>query len=97
MEANVLPLCGKLGIGLVPYSPRPKKRGAWDGLDPYAHERGRTNHQFGLAWLMAHGTFVGPIPGTVHRDYLEENISTADLELTSVQFEELACTITHAD
>ncbi len=37
--------------------------------------------QVALAWLLAKGDFVAPIPGTKRRAYLEENVAAADLEL----------------
>jgi aryl-alcohol dehydrogenase-like predicted oxidoreductase len=38
--------------------------------------------QIALAWLLAKGGDVVPIPGTKRRDYLEENIAAAAIDLT---------------
>ncbi len=43
--------------------------------------------QLALAWLLAQGNDVAPIPGTKRRKYLAENLGAADVELTA---EELA-------
>jgi aryl-alcohol dehydrogenase-like predicted oxidoreductase len=52
-----------------------------------AAERGVTPGQLALAWVMAKGEDIVPIPGTKRVSYLEENAAAADIELTS---EELA-------
>jgi aryl-alcohol dehydrogenase-like predicted oxidoreductase len=35
-----------------------------------------------LAWVLAQGDDIVPIPGTKRRSYLEENAAAADIELT---------------
>ena len=47
-----------------------------------AEEKGVTPGQLALAWLLAQGDDIVPIPGTKRRAYLEENVGAADLELT---------------
>ncbi len=54
-------------------------------LDPIlqvASARGASPAQIALAWVMAKGEDIVPIPGTKRRTYLEENIAAADLSLT---------------
>ena len=41
--------------------------------------------QLALAWLLAQGDDVAPIPGTKRVEYLEENAGAADVELTDDQ------------
>jgi len=41
-----------------------------------------TPAQIALAWVMAHGEHIIPIPGTKHRKYLEDNAGAADIKLT---------------
>ena len=48
-----------------------------------AKEKGVTTAQLALAWLLARGKDVVPIPGTDRREYLEENVLATDLLLTS--------------
>lgn len=47
-----------------------------------AEEKGCTPGQLALAWVMAQGDDVVPIPGTKRRAYLEENLGAADVELS---------------
>jgi aryl-alcohol dehydrogenase-like predicted oxidoreductase len=47
-----------------------------------AAERGATPAQLALAWVMAQGDDVVPIPGTKRVRYLEQNAAAAALELT---------------
>jgi aryl-alcohol dehydrogenase-like predicted oxidoreductase len=48
-----------------------------------------TPAQLALAWLLARGKDIVPIPGTKQRRYLEENIGALDVELTSADLEEV--------
>ncbi len=47
-----------------------------------AQEKGCTAAQLALAWVMAQGDDVVPIPGTKRRHYLEENAAAASVVLT---------------
>ena len=48
-----------------------------------ATEKGCTAGQLALAWVLAQGDDVVPIPGTKRRTYLEENVGAVDVELTA--------------
>jgi aryl-alcohol dehydrogenase-like predicted oxidoreductase len=48
-----------------------------------ANEKGITAGQLALAWLLAQGDDIVPIPGTKRRKYLEENIGAATVTLTA--------------
>jgi aryl-alcohol dehydrogenase-like predicted oxidoreductase len=48
-----------------------------------ADARGATPGQVALAWVLAQGDDVVPIPGTKRVPYLEENVAAADVELTA--------------
>jgi aryl-alcohol dehydrogenase-like predicted oxidoreductase len=52
-----------------------------------AAEKGIEPGQLALAWVLAQGGDIVPIPGTKRRTYLEQNAAAADVELTT---EELA-------
>jgi aryl-alcohol dehydrogenase-like predicted oxidoreductase len=41
-----------------------------------------TPAQLALAWVLAQGEDIVPIPGTKHRDYLEQNAAALDVDLT---------------
>ncbi len=47
-----------------------------------ADEKGVTPAQLALAWVLAQGEDLVPIPGTKRRKYLEENAGAVDVELT---------------
>ena len=47
-----------------------------------AEEKGCTPSQLALAWVLAQGEDVVPIPGTKRRKYLEENARALDVGLT---------------
>ncbi|MEH1920658.1 aldo/keto reductase [Nostoc sp.] len=47
-----------------------------------ATEKGVTSSQLALAWLLAQGEDIVPIPGTKRRTYLEENIAATEITLT---------------
>ncbi len=47
-----------------------------------ARDKGITAAQLALAWVLAQGDDIVPIPGTKRRNYLEENAAAADIELT---------------
>ena len=49
-----------------------------------AADKGVTSAQLALAWVLAQGEDLVPIPGTKRRKYLEENARAADIELTDV-------------
>ncbi len=48
-----------------------------------AAEKDATPGQLALAWVLAQGDDIVPIPGTKRRKYLEENAAAAELTLTS--------------
>ena len=53
-----------------------------DSVEEIAREKGATAGQLALAWVLAQGDDVVPIPGTKRRRYVEENIAASDIELT---------------
>jgi aryl-alcohol dehydrogenase-like predicted oxidoreductase len=115
IEADILPTCRELGIGLVPYSPlgrgfltgtitstddlsardfrRGQARFAEDALAQnqavvevvggIADEHGCASGQVALAWVLAQGDDVVPIPGTKRTGYVEQNAAATEVELTA--------------
>ncbi|HPM81866.1 MAG TPA: aldo/keto reductase [Candidatus Anammoximicrobium sp.] len=55
-----------------------------------AARRNVTPAQLALAWLLAQGEDIVPIPGTKHQRYLAENAAAAEIELTQDELELLA-------
>jgi aryl-alcohol dehydrogenase-like predicted oxidoreductase len=47
-----------------------------------AEEKGITPAQLALAWVLAQGEDLVPIPGTKRREYLEQNATAVDVELS---------------
>ncbi|MBD2509889.1 aldo/keto reductase [Nostoc muscorum FACHB-395] len=54
-----------------------------------ATEKGVTASQLALAWLLAQGEDIVPIPGTKRRTYLEENVAATDITLTEEELNRL--------
>ena len=52
-------------------------------VEQIAADKGCTAGQLALAWVLAQGDDVVPIPGTKRRTYLEENLGALDVELTA--------------
>lgn len=115
MEDEMIPLCRRLGVALVAYSPlgRGLLTGAYrskedfnagdyrlimnprfadgaleknlplvDRIAAIAEEKGATPGQIALAWVMAKGDDIIPIPGTKKIVRLEENIGALKLSLS---------------
>ena len=55
-----------------------------------AGELGITPGQLALAWVLARGEYIVPIPGTKRVSYLEENVAAADVSLDPAKVSEIA-------
>lgn len=58
-----------------------------------ADRKGVKPGQLALAWVLAQGKDMAPIPGTKRRKYLEENAAAADIKLTPAEIAELEAAI----
>jgi pyridoxine 4-dehydrogenase len=85
---DVLEYCTREGIVFVPYFPL---RGV-DGraLGALAERLGVTVEQIGLAWLLARAPVTLPIPGTLSKEHVRENLGVPDLELPEAELQALA-------
>jgi aryl-alcohol dehydrogenase-like predicted oxidoreductase len=54
-----------------------------------AEAKGITASQLALAWVLAQGETIVPIPGTKRRKYLEENIAASDCKLSGQELAEI--------
>ncbi len=120
-EPEIMPICRRLGIAFVAYSPlgRGFLTGAYktpgdfekgdyrltsprfqgenfarnlelvDKVKKLATESGITPSQLALAWVLAQGDDIVPIPGTKRRKYIEENAASVELSLAQGVIEEL--------
>jgi aryl-alcohol dehydrogenase-like predicted oxidoreductase len=58
-------------------------------VEAMAREKGCTTAQLALAWVLAQGDDVVPIPGTKRRKYLDENIAALDVKLSDEDLQRL--------
>ncbi|MEO7457980.1 MAG: aldo/keto reductase [Gemmatimonadaceae bacterium] len=58
-----------------------------------AAQKGATAGQVALAWLLHKGDDIVPIPGTKRRKYLEENVASAELQLSAEDMKTLEATL----
>ncbi len=60
-----------------------------DAVRAVAERRGVTPAQIAIAWTLAQGEHVIPIPGTKKSRYLRENVGAAEVRLTAAELAEL--------
>ena len=60
-----------------------------DRVHAIAIEKRVTPSQLALAWVLAQGDHILPIPGTKRRKYLEENLGALAVTLTSVDLQQI--------
>lgn len=121
IEAEILPVCRELSIGLVAYSPlgRGFLTGAVsskenldekdfrrlsprfsdeniaenakmvDELSAVSERLGCTNAQLALAWVLAKGQDIVPIPGTKRIKYLKDNLDACNIKLSADDLAEM--------
>jgi aryl-alcohol dehydrogenase-like predicted oxidoreductase len=70
-----------------------KNRALVERLEAIAEERGCTPAQLALAWLMAQGPDVIPIPGTKQIGRLEENLGALGVRLTPAEIDRISAAI----
>ena len=63
-------------------------------LDELAAEKGCTHAQIALAWVLAQGEDLIPIPGSRRRPHLEENVKALDVTLSPADCEKLKSVFT---
>ena len=62
-------------------------------VEQFAREKGCTPGQLVLAWLLAQGRDIVPIPGTKRRDRLEENLGAMRVQLSVQEVERLSAAV----
>jgi aryl-alcohol dehydrogenase-like predicted oxidoreductase len=58
-------------------------------VEAMAREKGCTTAQLALAWVLAKGDDIVPIPGTKRRQYLDDNIGALEVRLTDEDLQRL--------
>ena len=75
----------------------PKNLKLVEELNEIAKKKGCTVGQLTLAWLLAQGEDIIPIPGTKKIKYLEENMAALDVKLTSSENAEIRKAVESAE
>src|SRR5262249_33447748 len=70
-----------------------KNRALVERLEAIAEEKGCTPAQLALAWLLAQGPDVIPIPGTKQITRLEANLGALDVHLPPAEIDRIAAAI----
>jgi len=88
---EVLEVCGRDGLGFLPWYPVAAGDLAKPGgaLDRVARTHEVTPAQVALAWLLSKSPVMLPIPGTSSVAHLEENVAAAALDLDDAEMLEL--------
>ncbi|MBZ5578788.1 MAG: aldo/keto reductase [Acidobacteriia bacterium] len=60
-----------------------------EGIEKIAKEKGCTPAQLALAWVLAQGEDLAPIPGTKRRAYLDQNLGALEVALTAADLQRL--------
>jgi aryl-alcohol dehydrogenase-like predicted oxidoreductase len=58
-------------------------------IETMAREKGCAPAQLALAWVLAQGDDIVPIPGTKRRRYLEQNLGAVEVELTREELDRI--------
>ncbi len=61
-----------------------------DRIRTIASRKGITPGQLALAWVLAQGSDIVPIPGTKHRKYVEENVAAGAVAISPAEMAEIA-------
>jgi aryl-alcohol dehydrogenase-like predicted oxidoreductase len=67
-----------------------KNLGILREIERLARAKGVKPGQLALAWALAQGDDIVPIPGTKRRSYLEENVAALDITLTPSDLEQIS-------
>jgi pyridoxine 4-dehydrogenase len=89
---EVLDYCEREGLGFIPWNPiaTGQLAGADGPLSALAKQADRSPAQLALAWLLRRSPVMLPIPGTGSVAHLEENVGSAQVELTDEQLAALS-------
>jgi len=83
----VLDYCERQGIGFIPWAPVATGRLSNSGsIVAIAKAHHATPSQIALAWLLKRSPVMLPIPGTSKVVHLEENVASAEIQLSDEEF-----------
>jgi pyridoxine 4-dehydrogenase len=88
---DVLQYCEKNSIGFIPWFPLDagKLNRPGSPLDQAAKAHNATTAQLAVAWLLHHSPVMLPIPGTSSVKHLEENVASAEIKCTDMEWQTL--------
>ena len=104
VKNGVIQYCAENNIGFLPFSPLGRgfltgtvtadsiadNQKIVDGIAEIATRHSATPAQIALAWILAQGSNMVPIPGTKRRKWLEENAAAVDIVLTAQDLADIA-------
>lgn len=64
-------------------------------IEDLAHQKGCTASQLALAWVMAQGDHIFPIPGTKRISFLEENAGAVSVNFTEAELDQIERILPH--
>jgi len=76
---------------------RQANQGLVDALTEIAKQKGVTNAQIAIAWLLAQKPYIVPIPGTTKINRLEENMSAAKVVLSEQDLADIQTALGHIE
>jgi aryl-alcohol dehydrogenase-like predicted oxidoreductase len=94
-DLGLVAYCAELGIAYVPYSPvgghsRHRRLDQYPSLARVAEKHGTTPYVIALAWLLAQGTHILPIPGATKVSSVESSLTAPRVRLDAEDLAALA-------
>jgi pyridoxine 4-dehydrogenase len=88
---EVLQHCEKQNLGFIPWFPMEAGKLNRPGsvLEKAAKSHNASTAQLAVAWLLHHSPVVLPIPGTSSVKHLEENVASAEIKLSDMEWQTL--------
>ena len=86
----VVDYCERNEIAFIPWFPLGAGKVAGEVLNRIAQAHGASPTQIALAWLLGRSPVMLPIPGTSAIEHLEQNVASASLRLSDLEYEELS-------
>lgn len=89
--------CGELGLGFLPFRPFGHPRdwdpSRWDAFRAVAARYGVSTHRLILAWEMALGEWVIPLPGSTRPETVIDSLAARTLELSPEDVDRLSAAV----
>ena len=94
---DALNYCEKNNLAFIPWAPVASGKLAAPGgpLDALAKQHEVSVSQLSIAWLLHHSPVMLPIPGTSSVKHLEENVMSASVKLSDIDWQEIEKTLKH--